>query len=503
MSSSTDKVLQRWDEYRKSLERDISVPTKETESQQKARKARLLSNFEEFCKYYFPNYCSAPFAKFHLNFARRVAKSDKIYIVRAWAREHAKSVVSGLFIPMFEMFNGRLHNMLLVSHSYDNAAELLMPLMINLESNPRIMHDFGVQKSWRGWETGRFITANGCSFRALGAGQSPRGSRNEEKRPDFILIDDIDTDEEARNPTRIKKKWDWIEQALWPTLSISGRKRFVIVGNIIAKNSIVVRAAEKADDFEQINILDKNGNPSWKERYTQADVQYMLSKISYASGQKEYFNNPISEGTVFTDIRWGAVPDLRKFNFVVTYCDSSYKDSRKNDFKAVIMVGEHAGTYYIIRARLEQTTLQKMLEWFYDFRDFLKEKTQCYFYVECNGFQDAWYQDVFLPALRNMEAAKGTMPISPDDRDKPDKFSRIEGNLEPINRRGALIFNQAEQGDPHMQRLVEQFQAIEPGLPAHDDGPDATEGAYWIINHKLRKLAPVIVKQNARRKNKY
>lgn len=504
MSQATDKQsIQRWEDYRRSIERDITIPVGETERDKQARIKRLLGNFEEFCKFYFPTYTSAPFAKFHIQFAKKVAASDKIYMVRAWAREHAKSVTAGLFIPLFEMFNNRMWNMILVSHSYDNASELLMPLMIQLESNARIIHDFGQQKSWRGWEVGKLITSGGCSFRALGAGQSPRGSRNEEKRPDFILIDDIDTDEEARNPVRLKKKWDWIEQALWPTMSITGRKRFIIVGNIIAKDGIVVRAAKKADDFQQINILDKNGKPSWAERYSLVDVNYMLSKISYASGQKEYFNNPINEGTVFTDIKWGKVPPISKFTYLVAYCDSSYKNSRTNDFKAIPLVGELNGNYYIIKAYLEQTTLNKMLKWFYDHKEFVKERAQLYSYVECNGFQDAWYQDVFLPALRNMEKTEGTMAISPDDRDKPDKFSRIEGNLEPLNRRGSLIFNEDEKDDPHMNRLVEQFQAIEPNLPAHDDGPDAVEGAVWIINTKLRRMAPIKVQNQMRTKNKF
>jgi hypothetical protein len=503
-SQRSDKQwMERWDAFRKNLQRETPAPINETDAEKATRIKRLLGNFEEFCKYYFPHFASAPFAPFHLKFAKKVAKATKIYMVRAWAREHAKSVVAGLFVPLFEMFNDRMYNMLLVSHSYDNACELLMPIMINLESNQRLLHDFGTQKSWRGWEVGKFVTADGRSFRALGAGQSPRGSRNEEKRPDFILIDDIDTDEEARNPVRLKKKWDWIEQALFPTLSITGRKRFLFVGNIIAKDGIIVRASKMADDFEQINILDKNGKPSWKERYSLEDVNYMLSKISYASGQKEYFNNPIKEGTVFTDIKWGKVPPYSKFRYVVNYCDSSYKDSRKNDFKAVIQIGELNGDYYIIKARLEQTTLNQMLLWFYDLMGFVAERAQVYNFVECNGFQDAWYQDVFMPALRNMEKTRGTLAISPDDRDKPDKFSRIEGNLEPLNRRGSLIFNEDERNDPHMMRLEEQFKAIEPNLPGHDDGPDATEGGVWIINTKLRQLAPVKVGHDRRTSKKY
>lgn len=503
-SQRSDKQnMERWEAFRQNLQRETPAPVGETDADQKVRTKRLLGNFEEFCRYYFPNYCTAPFAPFHLKFAKKLAQAEVIYMVRAWAREHAKSVVAGLFIPIFEMFNGRLFNMLLVSHSYDNACELLMPLMLNLESNQRLLHDFGQQKSWRGWETGKFVTAGGCSFRAIGAGQSPRGSRNEEKRPDFILIDDIDTDEESRNPVRLKKKWDWVEQALFPTLSIKGRKRFVFVGNIIAKDGIIVRASQKADDFEQINILDKKGQPSWSGRYSLSDVNYMLSKISYASGQKEYFNNPITEGTVFTDIRYGKVPPLSKFQFVVNYCDASYKNSRTNDFKAIVQVGELNGNYYIIKVRLEQTVLNQMLTWFYDLTESASPKTQVYNFVECNGFQDAWHQDVFMPALRNMEKSKGTLAVSPDDRDKPDKFSRIEGNLEPLNRRGSLIFNEAERDDPHMMRLEEQFKAIEPNLPAHDDGPDAAEGAVWIINTKLRRLAPIKVAHDRRTSKKW
>lgn len=497
------KAAERWEAYRQNLQRETPVDTEESEAQQRARIKRLLGNFEEFCKYYWPHFCSAPFADFHLSFAKAVAKSDRTYMVRAWAREHAKSVVAGLFVPMFEMANKRMANMLLVSHTYDNACELLMPIMVNLEANQRWLHDFGQQKGWRNWEVGKFITEGGCSFRAIGAGQSPRGSRNEEKRPDFILIDDIDTDEEGRNEQRTKKKWDWIEKALFPTMSITGRKRFIVVGNIISKHGIVMRASKMADDFEQVNILDKNGRPSWHQRYSLEDVNYMLSKISYVAGQQEYYNNPITEGTVFKDFKWGKVPPLNKFRHVVVYCDASYSNSKKNDFKGVGMVGELNGDYYIIKVFLEQTILNKMVQWFFDHKAYVKERTQIYNYIECNGFQDPWYKDVFMPAVRKAEAENGTLAISPDDRAKPDKFSRIEGNLEPLNRRGSLILNEAEKDDPHMQRLIGQFEAIEPSLSAHDDGPDMIEGAVWIINNKLRNFAPIKVGQIKRSSKKY
>ena len=303
MKQTDRQSLQLWDDYIKNLHRETPVPV-ETDGDKSRRIARLQGDFVAFAKYYFPNYASAEFAPFHIQAVNKVIKSDNIYMCMALAREHAKSVVFGLMLPLFEMANKRMSNMLLVSHSYDNACELLMPIQVNLEHNQRFVSDFGKQRSWREWERGKFVTGDSVSFRAIGAGQSPRGTRNEEKRPDYIVVDDIDTDEESRNQARIEKKWNWVEQALFPTMSITGPKRFIVVGNIISKESIVVKAGRVADYFKKVNILDKHGKPTWKERYTLEQVNYMLSKISYASGQKEYFNNPITQGAVFKDLRF-------------------------------------------------------------------------------------------------------------------------------------------------------------------------------------------------------
>lgn len=491
------QAASRWEDYIKNLQRATPTPIDESVFEKEKRIKKLLGNYAEFSKYYFPNYTTAEFAKFQLDFAKQIINNDTIYAVGAWAREHAKSVNSGLFTALFLVFNGKVKNMLLVSNSEDKAKELLAPIWLNLEFNHRLINDFGVQKGYRHWEEGKFITTKGVSFRALGAGQSPRGSRNEEKRPDFILIDDIDIDEESRNQARIDRKFEWIEQALFPAMSISGSKRFVFIGNIISKNSIIVKASKVADFYQQVNILDKQGKPSWSERYTLEDVNYMLSKISYASGQKEYFNNPISEGSVFKELKYDKIPPLSKFKFLVCYTDPSFKDSAKNDYKATVLVGEINGVYYIIKAFVEQTTTAKMIQWHKDLQLFVGEKTTIYYYIESN-----FLQDIFLDEFRKNAPE---INIQGDDRKKPDKFTRIEANLEPLNRTGRLVFNEAEIKNPHLQRLEAQFKSIEPNLRGgHDDGPDAAEGAVWIISHKLKRLEPIRVHQASKgQKNRY
>lgn len=482
---TNNQAIKKWEQVASNIRKLKAVEYEAPEVKEK-RIAGLKKDFVAFSKYYFPEYASAEFGDFHLKIANKIIKNDQLYLVAALAREHGKSVVLGLLIPAFLKFTGKLYNMLLVSHNQDNAIELFMPLILNLEHNQRIINDFGKQRGFRTWESGNWNTTDGCGFRAIGAGQSPRGTRNEEKRPDFILIDDIDTDEESRNQTRIENKWKWIEQALFPTMSISGSKRFVFAGNIIAKEGCIVKASKVADLFIKVNILDKNGNPSWS-RYSKKQVDYMLSKISYASAQKEYFNNPISEGTVFKDITFGKIPALSRFKYLVAYCDPSYKQSKKNDFKSVNLIGELNGTFYVIKARLEQTSVAQMITWFYDLTEFVDGKATIYNYVEGGSLQDTFYDEIFAPRLLTIGKSKGKhLSISKDARKKTDKFTRIEATLEPLNRQGRLIFNERERKDPHMMRLVEQFKCIEPSLPAHDDGPDAVEGGVWIINNKLK-----------------
>lgn len=93
--------------------------------------------------------------------------------------------------------------------------------------------------------------------------------------------------------------------------------------------------------------------------------------------------------------------------------------------------------------------------------------------------------------------------VSPDERKKPDKFARIEGNLEPLNRQGRLILNIAEKSNPHMQRLEEQFKAVDPQLSAHVDGPDAVEGAVWIINNKMAALGKIVIGTKRKSSKRY
>jgi hypothetical protein len=71
-----------------------------------------------------------------------------------------------------------------------------------------------------------------------------------------------------------------------------------------------------------------------------------------------------------------------------------------------------------------------------------------------------------------------------DERDKPEKWTRIEGTLEPLNRAGLLVLNVDEKDNPHFKRLESQFKTASATCRIMD-GPDCIEGAVFIIKNKL------------------
>ena len=74
----------------------------------------------------------------------------------------------------------------------------------------------------------------------------------------------------------------------------------------------------------------------------------------------------------------------------------------------------------------------------------------------------------------------------PDRRKKPDKFARIEA-ISPLWERGLVWYNEKLRNDTDMRAGIEQTLAFERGSRAHDDGPDADEGAIYKLQKQVRE----------------
>lgn len=500
-----NEALKRWREHCDNVRTHTVVNRLESEADKLNRIKRAREDYGFFVNYYFPHYTDDPVtgkhtecAPFHIKAANRVKKNRNLKEVDKWARGHAKSTHFDIFIPLWLKCQKvrEINVMVIVGKSEENAKALLGDIQAELQYNQRYINDFGLQYNAGSWEDGKFVTLDDCAFFARGRGQSPRGLRYRSRRPDYIVIDDLDDDELCENEKRVGKLTNWVKEALFGALD-GGRGRFIMVGNLISKNSVLANiAASNGVTVTQVDAIDKNGHVSWSAKWSLEEIREMERFMGYRSFQKEMMNNPITEGAVFrnTWIKWKKMLPWRKYDSLVLYVDPSFKSTTKNDYKACKLWGKAGTELHHLKAFVRQCSVAEMVRWLYDLYERIPEDTVVNFYMEAN-----FLQDTILDEFTTEGELRGyQLPIRPDKRNKPDKFQRIEG-ISPLWERGFVYYNEDERKDPDMQTGLDQTLAFEKGTRTHDDAPDADEGAIYILQKwtRINKCPPRI----GRRKN--
>lgn len=502
MATALEKkqAFDQWKEHCKRIQSitDTAVLANETPEQKDKRKKRLLANYAAFCEYYFPHFLTlrdkttgevvrtVHNAPFHNTAANKVKNTPNLKAVFMWPRGHAKSTHFDIFMPLWLMFQPKrlINFMVVVGKSQDSANRLLGDIQAELEYNQRIIADFGQQKNLGLWTAGEFKTASGVKFLAVGRGQSPRGLREREARPDYIVIDDLDDDELCRNEKRVHDLTDWVKEALFGALDV-GRGRFLMVGNLISKTSVLANIAATHGVFvSKVQAIDKNGEPVWKEKWTKEDAQEYRDFVGYRAWEKEMMHNPVVDGTIFRAdwIRYKTMPALRKYDMLVCYTDPSFKSTTANDYKASRLWGKIGKELHLIDCYVRQDTVGGMVRWLYDLYERTRDKAAIRFFMEAN-----FMQDVILDEFENEGNLRGyQLPLMPDKRKKPEKIQRIEA-VSPLWERGFVFYNEKLKDSPDMQVGIEQTLALERGSRVHDDAPDADEGAIWILQRNARQ----------------
>jgi hypothetical protein len=334
MKPGDKRTIEEWEAYLAELRAGTAIECDMDYAEREKRRLYLERHPLLWIREMFPTEAKYDFAPFQKAAVARILEHEENwYEVLSWSRELAKSTIV-MFVVLFLILTERKRNVILSSNSHDNAVDLLEVYRGQLEANQRILFYYGAQKGVR-WKEDYFITLKGASFRAVGAGQSPRGKKNKTFRSDLLLLDDFDTDEECRNPDTINQKWNWFEQALYFTRSFSEPLLTIWAGNVIAKDCCIVRAGEKAKELSRrprplgnwdiINIRMVNpgrpdpkedfrhGHSVWPEKNSEEGIDTVLAQVSMSSAQKECFNNPVTQGAYFKEMRWDRVPAIRKF----------------------------------------------------------------------------------------------------------------------------------------------------------------------------------------------
>lgn len=498
------RSLDDWNRFCEQIQAASAIPFGDNGEKQKARKAQALKDYNFFVRTYFPTLTDCDCAEFQIKAANRVVKHNNEIAVFEWPREHAKSMHSNVFMPMWLMAHGKLNGMVLVGKNETDASNLLSDLQAQLQFNDLYAYDFGDQHNFGSWEEGDFTTKAGIRFVALGRDQSPRGLRKNEKRPNLAVIDDIDDDEIVNNPKRVRKVVEKIFGALFFALQIKDW-RMIVAGNRIHAQSILAHivgdikpgAPKREGVFHsKIFAIDpKTGQPAWKERYSLADINSKMKAAGSLMARREFFHENHVEGTIFKDqyIHWRKLDKLSSYKIIIGYFDPSFENKPTSDFKAVRVWGLTGEEKHCFAAFVRRAELGDAFNWMSKYEEGLPTGVGMIWYIEKQFFNRPIQDALFAHNKKRKKAGLRPLVVISDNRQKEDKYTRIV-RMQPAYENGLVAYNIEQIHNPDMIEGNNQLKGIEPGYKSPDDAPDADEGAWYFLDMHLpnRQFTPHI-----------
>lgn len=512
----TKKDYQEWLQFCSRVQASTGVNFSETKDIQAKRKKECKKDYNLFVRTYFPIYCDegkTDCGYFHIDAAKEILKDPNFFGVLEWPREHAKSVHANIIIPMWLIANGELTGMILMGKNFDDACNLLSDIQAQLQFNELFAHDYGTQYNLGDWTTGKFTTKDGIRFLAIGRDQSPRGARKGEKRPNYGVVDDVDDDEIVNNLKRVKKVVKRIRGAMFGALSIKGA-RMVIAGNRIHPQSILAHIVgdikpgvpkDKEIWHSKIYATDggfMKGTPAWKERYTLEELIRKMKKMGLLQAKVEYYHEHHVDGEIFKDeaIQWKPMPRESWINYpvIIGYFDPSFENNPTSDYKAVRVWAMHIKNdveyeKHCLKSYVRRSETETAFEFMSKFEDILPSGVAVIWYMEEQFFNRPLHQALGRHNLERARAKKRKLYITVDERDKPNKYTRMV-RMEPDYTDRIVFYNMDEFHNSDMIEGNNQLKGIEPGYNGADDSPDADEGAWYYVDEHIpqNQWEPVI-----------
>lgn len=424
-------------------------------------------------------------------------------------RGNAKSTIASFALPIWCAVFKKKHYMIIVSDTASQADDFLQNIKAEFEDNELLIEDFGYLQGLV-WTNSDIVLRDGdCRIQALGAGKKIRGRRYKQWRPDLIVCDDLENDEHIMSPDQRKKDETWYNKAL----SKAGDERTdkVVIGTILHYDSLLTkillnptyrtkkyqavinwsnsplwdeweRLVTNLDDLDRLNtakaffeanklsMLD-NTRVLWpeKENYYSLMLQRIADGPAAFSSEKQ--NEPLTDEDRRFLAEWIQYYDDSEIEgkelFALGYVDPSLGKAG-GDYSAIIIIGVDTNhQVYVLDADIDKRKPDVII------LDVLgkhkKFKTQR-FGVEENQFQE-YFKDNAQKAAAEEKSDIRIIGV----RQHSDKILRIE-SLQPDIKNGRIKFRRDQQ------RLIEQL--VNFPSAAHDDGPDALEGAMNLVGKR-------------------
>lgn len=194
------------------------------------RKRLAAFDLAYFGRAYFPHYFIRDSPAFHreldeiwkigvmkslypITQAKTISRMDGCKKVIAAPRGHAKSTTFTFKDTMHAALYEYKHYIIILSDSSDQADGFLADIKTEFEENASLIEDFGHLEG-KVWKSNVMLTSTGIKVESIGSGKKIRGRRHRNWRPDLIVLDDVENDENVATPEQRRKLYNWFVKAV-------------------------------------------------------------------------------------------------------------------------------------------------------------------------------------------------------------------------------------------------------------------------------------------------
>lgn len=204
-------------------------------------------------------------------------------------RGAAKSTIAEEYICIDACYR-RFRNFIIVGESFTRAAERLAAVKHEFDFNEDIQTLFG-NLHGSTWNEDKIVLSNGVVIQAFGRGQSVRGTKHDDVRPDGCLIDDLEDEESVAEVTGRDKVQRWVMRTLLPALAPKAKVR--MLANMLDPDCLAVRI-KKAGGWTvreyPWEYIDQAGErvATWPARFDLAHIDATRKEYEQAGMLNEY-----------------------------------------------------------------------------------------------------------------------------------------------------------------------------------------------------------------------
>jgi len=320
------------------------------------RIATVTQSHYWFFHLYFGDYVKYETAPFQREIFSLTEKDSNQIIVIVAFRGSAKSTIMTTSYPLWTILGKRQKKFVLIlSQTQDKAQQHLMNIKKELEKNDLLKSDLGpFQEESNQWGVQSLVISRFNAKISTGSvGQSIRGVRHYQYRPDLIILDDIEDLDSIKTREGRKRTHDWFVGEVIP----AGDKgtKIIVIGNLLNDDCLLKQLKtqieeEKLDGaYREYPIMDENGVPLWPGKFpTPKEIEEERKKvIDNSAWQREYCLKIISDAERVILPEWiqyyDELPSQKGagFRYVKVGIDLATSEKDSADFTAMVAAQVH------------------------------------------------------------------------------------------------------------------------------------------------------------------